>query len=84
MSYFQRPSSGTSVTLPLVVGEGGTGAITPNDAMINLTSPAFANSASAPDWGTIPVPPPNVPDANENFTAINELITALQALGVIV
>jgi len=83
MSYIMRPDSATIAT-PVSIGNGGTSAATPNDAMINLTSPAFANSASAPDWGSIPVNPPPAPDANENFIAINELIATLQILGVIV
>lgn len=83
MSYFQRPSSGTSITLPLAVAEGGTGATTPSQGMINLSSPAFDVSASSPDWGQLPVPAPAVPDANENFVAITELLTTLRTLGVI-
>ena len=84
MSYFQRPASGTSLTTPISVAEGGTGETDTVNAMITLSSPAFQVSAVAPDWGVTPVQPSMAPDGVANQIAINELITVLQTLGVIV
>ena len=84
MSYVITPAGGSAITLPLAIAEGGTGSTTAPDAIITLTSPAFGTSASNPNWGTLPTPLPMAPDPNENFTALNELINALAALGIVV
>jgi|SaaInlV_125m_DNA_1040241.scaffolds.fasta_scaffold31603_3 hypothetical protein len=83
MSYILFASSGSSPALPLSVANGGTGADTEKGAVINLTSPAFSNSASSPDWGNIPVTAPVAPDPNELFNSLSELLAALQQVSII-
>ena len=84
MSYIMRPA-GSSLATPVSIVNGGTGQITPLDAMVALSSPAFGQSSANPAWGTTPVPPPAVPaDPVENARAINDLISVLVNLGVIV
>lgn len=84
MSYVITPSGGSAITLPLAVAEGGTGSTTASDAIITLTSPAFGASASNGNWGSIPTSLPLAPDANENFTALTELVNVLASLGIVV
>lgn len=85
VSYFQRPSSsGTSVTLPLVVGEGGTGAVNKGSAVTNLTSAAFSTSSQNVNWGSTAVDSPILPADLDNVAdVLDQLILALNALGVL-
>jgi hypothetical protein len=82
MSYFQIPAT-EATTYPISVANGGTGATTPSEAITNLSSPAFNNSAQSVDWGVISVAPPAAPDAAANSATIIELLNTLTALGVI-
>ena len=66
------------------IADGGTGQITSTAAMTALSSAAFQASSVNVDWGTQVVPPSPIPDANANFVALNALISALSAIGVIV
>ena len=83
MSYILF-SSGGGIATPVSIVNGGTGAYNPNDAMVNLSSPAFDISSKSPDWGLLPIIPAVGANPHENERAINELITALQMLGVVV
>ena len=83
MSYIMRPNSATIAT-PVSIALGGTGSVNPFDAMNALTTPTFAITSQSPDWGIIPIVPPAAPDPFENERAINEIIGALLALGVVV
>jgi len=79
-----RPNSATIAT-PVSIALGGTGSVNPFDAMTALTTPPFAITSQSPDWGVIPINPPIFPaDPVENERAINEIIAALQLLGVTV
>ena len=82
MSYILT-ASGSSLATPVSIANGGTGAATANAAVVNLTSPAFEQSASSPDWGAIPVPAPTTPDPAELQNSIQELLKALQNLSII-
>ena len=83
MSYILFSSGGTLAT-PVSIANGGTGANTASGAMVNLSSANFDLSSKSPDWGLLPIIPPAAPDPVENERAIQELITALQTLGVVV
>ena len=82
MSYILT-ASGSSLATPVSVANGGTGAATASAAVINLTSPAFEQSASNPSWGQAAVPAPASPDPAELQNSIQELLTALQQLAII-
>lgn len=82
MSYILTASSGIST--PVSIANGGTGETTATAAMTTLSSAAFQSSAVSTDWGTQTVDPSLAPDAFENYNALNNLITALQTLGVII
>ena len=82
MSYILAPP-GASASYPIAVDKGGTGSENVLDAMITLTSPAFADSSQTPDWGAIPIPPIGSEDPGEIAAVCNQLITALQSLRVI-
>lgn len=84
MSYILFASSGGGLATPVSIVNGGTGSDNPSGAMVNLSSPAFDVSSKAVDWGLIPITPPAAPDPIENERAIQEIITALQTLGVVV
>ena len=83
MSYILFASTGTAVTYPISVVNGGTGASDPFQAVTNLSSPAFATSSSSSDWGIIPVPAVAAPDVGALEVSVNELLNGLQALGII-
>ena len=83
MSYILT-ASGSSLATPVSIANGGTAADNESQAMINLSSPAFDISSKSPDWGAIPIIPPGGPDPIENERAINELIAALQVMGVVI
>ena len=82
MSYILT-ASGSSLATPVSVANGGTGAATASEAVINLTSPAFEASASNNDWGSIPVPIPPSPDPADLELSLTELLKALQDLQII-
>ena len=85
MSYILF-ASGSSIATPVSIANGGTSAIDSFGAMVNLTSPAFANSSQFPQWGDPAfaiVPPSAAPDPNENQRAINELLALLQDYGMV-
>ena len=84
MSYILFASSGGGLATPVSIVNGGTGSDNPSGAMVNLSSPTFDISSKSPDWGLIPITPPAAPDPAENERAIQELITALRTLGVVV
>jgi len=83
MSYVLT-TAGASVTYPISVANGGTGATTAQNAMITLSSPAFESSASNNSWGTVNVPEPPIADATMNKAAIDAILQALVSLGVLV
>ena len=76
MSYILF-NNGSSLTTPVSIANGGTAGTTPAEALENLASITFSQSALNPAWGTQPVPFPPSPDPADLFTSINELITAL-------
>lgn len=83
MSYILT-AQGSSLATPVSIVNGGTGATTPLDAMVALSTIPFGQSSASPDWGQLPVIPPAVPaDPAENERAIQEIIATLQQLGVI-
>lgn len=82
MSYILF-KAGSSISTPVSIANGGTGADTKAQAVINLTSPAFNNSAQSSDWGAIYIPESLAPDPSENMIAINTLLQTLQVLGVL-
>ena len=85
MSYILFASSGGGLATPVSIVNGGTGSDNASGAMVNLSSPNFDASSKSVDWGLIPITPPLVPaDPVENERAINEIITTLQTLRVVV
>ncbi len=76
MSYILF-NNGSSLTTPVSIANGGTAGTTPAQALENLASITFSQSALNPNWGTLPVPLPPSPDPNDLFTSITELITML-------
>ena len=83
MSYILT-AQGSSIVTPVSILNGGTGQTVPLDAMVALSTPFFGQSSASPDWGQLPITPSAHQDPQENMRAINELIMALQVLGVIV
>lgn len=83
MSYILT-ASGSSLATPVSIANGGTGAITAPLAMDNLTSTAFSTSAQSTDWGATVVPPPSFPaDLTNVADTLDQLILALQGIGVL-
>ena len=72
------------IATPVSIADGGTGQITAFAAMTALSSPTFQASSVNPMWGIQHVPLSPFPDAIQNQLAINALISALQAIGVII
>jgi len=81
LSYILKASS--TIATPIDIEDGGTGQITSTAAMTALSSAAFQTSSVNADWGTQVVSASPAPDANANMTALNDLIIALQSIGVI-
>ena len=82
MSYILTASS--SISTPVSIANGGTAAVTKEAAMTSLTNTLFSNSSQSANWGTVTVNAPSgVPDPMANQTAIIDLITALEGMGVI-
>ena len=79
MSYVIRKG----IETPVSIADGGTGQITATAAMTALSSAAFQASSVNVNWGTQNVNPSPIPDAPSNQAAINALISALSAIGVI-
>jgi len=80
MSYILTASS--SISTPVSILNGGTGETTAANAMISLSSPAFQDSASSSDWGSLTVAEPT-PLVASNNAAIVALIQHLQTLEVL-
>jgi len=83
MSYILF-SSGSSLATPVSIANGGTGSTNASDAMEALTTTEFASSSQSTNWGGISITAPSEPfDADQNATAIIDLIDILTTLGVL-
>lgn len=83
MSYILF-SSGSSLATPVSIANGGTGSITAPLAMNALTSIAFSTSSQSGDWGGTTVNPPSLPADLDNVAdVVDQLIFALQGVGVL-
>jgi len=83
MSYILT-ASGSSLATPVSIANGGTGAITAPLAMDALTSTAFSTSSQSNDWGSQTIDPPLSPPELDNLAnVVNNLIFALQGIGVL-
>jgi hypothetical protein len=83
MSYILT-ASGSSLATPVSIANGGTGAITAGSAMDALTSTAFSTSSQSTDWGSTVVSPPSFPpDLTNVADTLDQLILALQGIGVL-
>jgi hypothetical protein len=83
MSYILF-SSGSSLATPVSIANGGTGATTASTAIENLSTIAFSTSSQSTDWGSTVVNPPNLPADLDNVAdVVDQLIFALQGVGVL-
>lgn len=74
-----------SLVTPVTIANGGTGGISKDEAITNLSSPAFNTSAQSADWGALTVfAPVGDPDTAANQASILDIINALTTIGVIV
>ncbi len=84
MSYILTASTGGGLPTPVRIVDGGTGSATASDAITALSSIEFNVSAQSAQWGVVAVAPPVLPpDINDIATVIDQLIAALQTVGVI-